>query len=529
MLDPAICYQALRTHDERFDGRLFVGVTSTRIYCRPVCPARPPKFENCRFFASAAAAQESGFRPCLRCRPESAPDVGSWRGTANTVSRSMAAIEDGDLDGTGASVEMLAERVGVGARQLRRLFKRHLGVSPVAVAQTRRLLFAKQLIHETRLPMGEVALASGFGSVRRFNEMFHTLYARPPTALRPRRVVPLPEGSAADSGVTVRLPYRPPYDWAAMLAHLGTRAVDGVERVDGATYSRTFVHEGESGSVEVSHLPERACLSVNVRLRRVSALPSIIARLRRAFDLAADLPVITAHLARDPLLAPLCAARPGLRLPGAWDGFELGTRAILGQQVSVQAARQLAGKLVRLCGASVPKKVGDAACAHAACARGGPRGSCALTATYPGPAPVVGADLTSLPMPGARRRALVTLAEAALREPRLFHPLASVEETVARLRAIPGIGDWTAHYIALRAAREPDAFPTGDVGLLRSASSRDGVQTFTARTLGLRAERWRPFRAYAAQHLWAAEGIGARASSTSRRHEVDMKTTMKST
>src|SRR6202048_3884132 len=217
-----VCYRALESRDVRFDGLIFVGVTSTGIFCRPVCPARTAKFENCRFFGSAAAAQEVGFRPCLRCRPETAPDLASWRGTSNTVSRALALITDGALDGDGTSVETLAERLGLGERQLRRLFLQHLGASPIAVAQTRRVLFAKQLIHETQLPMAEVALASGFGSVRRFNEIFQGLFHRPPSALRRKTST----GRAGDeAGVTLRLRYRPPYDWDSMLSHLQARAI----------------------------------------------------------------------------------------------------------------------------------------------------------------------------------------------------------------------------------------------------------------------------------------------------------------
>jgi AraC family transcriptional regulator of adaptative response / DNA-3-methyladenine glycosylase II len=490
MLDPRVCYEALLARDERFDGRFFVAVTSTGIYCRPVCPARPPRFENCRFYPTAAAAQEQGFRPCLRCRPETAPDVGSWCGTSNTVWRGLALIAEGALDGDGASVDALAERLGVGGRQLRRLFQRHLGASPVAVAQTRRVLFAKQLIHETRLPLAEIALAAGFGSVRRFNETFRALFLRPPSALRGRSsAAPLSQGSAATTGVTVRLRYRHPYDWPAMLAHLRARAIDGVESVDGAAYRRTVLHDGMTGTVEVVHRPDVRCLAATLRFPSVRSLPAIVARIRRVFDLGADVALIGAHLARDPLLAPLVAERPGLRTPGGWDGFELGVRAVLGQQISVEAARRLAGRLVRLCGTVVPPgQVGDPS----------------LTLAFPSAAQVAGADLTELGVPRARREALVALAQAALADPLLFQPLGTVENTVARLRAVRGVGEWTAHYIALRAAREPDAFPASDVGLLRGASGRGG-RRLSAGELHARAERWRPWRAYAAQHLWAAD------------------------
>lgn len=490
-LDPEACYRALVTRDARFDGRIFVGVTSTGIYCRPVCPARTAKFENCRFFASAAAAQEAGFRPCLRCRPETAPDLASWRGTSNTVSRGLALIADGALDGGEAGVEALAERLGVGGRQLRRLFKQHLGATPVAVAQTRRVLFAKQLIQETRMPMAEVALAAGFGSIRRFNETFHDLFRRPPSALRRRAWAGLPVDSVAAGGVTLRLRYRPPYDWPAMLAYLRARTIDGVEQVEGEVYRRSVAEGEEIGTVEIRHEPARDNLAVLVRFPSVRALPGILARVRRVFDVGADIEAIGAHLSQDPFLAPLVARRPGLRAPGGWDGFELAVRAVLGQQVTVVAARQLAGRLVSICGAEVP-----------AASRLNP----ALSRAFPSPQRVAAADLGALGMPGSRRATLTALAEAAIADPLLFRPFGTVEEAIARLRQIRGIGDWTAQYIALRALREPDAFPASDVGLLRGAADGAGVRPTPADLL-VRAEPWRPWRAYAAQHLWAADAV----------------------
>ncbi|HEX9329974.1 MAG TPA: AlkA N-terminal domain-containing protein [Reyranella sp.] len=308
-------YRAFQSHDARFDGRVFVGVTSTGIYCRPICPARCPKLENCRFFASAAAAQEASFRPCLRCRPEIAPDLAFWRGTANTVSRALALIADGALDGEDSDVETLAERLGVGGRQLRRLFQRHLGASPIAVAQTRRVLFAKQLLHDTHLPMAEVALASGFGSVRRFNETFRDLFGRPPSALRRKGGV----DNSAREGVTLRLAYRPPYDWPGMLAALSSSATPGVEWVDDDTWHRRIDLDGKQGRVAVAHLPARNSVMVTIHFPCVKALPSIVARVRRVFDLGADIATIDSHLARDPKLAPLIRKRPGLRAPGDWE------------------------------------------------------------------------------------------------------------------------------------------------------------------------------------------------------------------
>jgi len=308
-------YRAFQTHDARFDGRVFVGVTSTGIYCRPICPARTPKFENCRFFASAAAAQEAGFRPCLRCRPEIAPDLAFWRGSANTVSRALALIADGALDGEDNDIEGLAERLGVGGRQLRRLFQRHLGASPIAVAQTRRVLFAKQLLHDTHLPMAEVALASGFGSVRRFNETFRDLFDRPPSALRRKAGT----DNSAREGVTLRLAYRPPYDWPGMLAALASRAAPRTEWVENDIWHRRIDLDGKQGSVAVAHLPARNSVLVTIHFPCVKSLPSIVARVRRVFDLGADITTIDSHLARDPKLAPLIRKRPGLRAPGDWE------------------------------------------------------------------------------------------------------------------------------------------------------------------------------------------------------------------
>jgi AraC family transcriptional regulator of adaptative response / DNA-3-methyladenine glycosylase II len=496
--DREICYRSLQSRDARFDGLIFVGVTSTGIYCRPICPARTPKLGNCRFFSSAAAAQEAGFRPCLRCRPETAPDLASWRGTSNTVSRALALITDGALDGDGASVESLAERLGVGGRQLRRLFMQHLGASPIAVAQARRVLFAKQLVHETRMSMTEIALAAGFGSVRRFNEIFQGLFHRPPGALR-RRSASGHKG--AEAGVTLRLRYRPPYDWDSMLAYLQARAIPGVEVVANGKYRRTAELDGFSGSVEVTHLPRQQSLGVTVRFPNVSSLPAIVARVRRLFDLGADIEAIGAHLSLDPLLAPLVARRPGLRAPGGWDGFELAVRAILGQQITVAAAGRLAGRLVALHGQPVSRDRGTPA---------------DLSRLFPTPERLCRADLSNLGMPGARRAALSALADAAVADPNLFRAFGTIEEAIARLRTIRGVGEWTAQYIALRALRETDAFPASDVGLLRGAAALDGT-TPTPASLLHRAEPWRPWRAYAAQHLWAAGGAASQL--TRRAHE----------
>ena len=490
-LDPDACYRALATRDARFDGRFFTGVRTTGIYCRPVCPARTPRRENVRFFGSAAAAEAAGFRSCLRCRPESSPDLAAWRGTSNTVSRALALIAEGGLDG--AAVDTLAFRLGLGERQLRRLFRQHLGASPVAVAQTRRVLFARQLLTETAMPLADVALAAGFGSVRRFNATFRALYGSAPGALRRAGQV----AAAEPSGITLTLPYAPPYDWAAMADFLAARAIDQVERMDDAgRYHRSVALGGARGTVSIAHDAQACGLRATIRFPAVAALATLVGRIRRVFDLGADPLAIGRHLAADRLLAPLAAARPGLRVPGGWDGFELAVRAVLGQQVSVRAAARLAGRLVAAHGAPLDG--------------GGPAG---LARVFPEPAALLQLDAVALGMPRARARTIETLAAAALRDPGLFRAGRSLDETVGRLVALPGIGEWTAHYIALRAAREPDAFPASDAALLRVAARLTGTRPNPA-GLAARAEAWRPWRAYAAQHLWAADAAHhARAAS----------------
>ncbi len=482
-LDPAVCYRALQARDARFDGRFFVGVTTTRIYCRPICPARTALREHCRFFPTAAAAQQAGFRACLRCRPEIAPQSPAWRGTATTVSRAMARIAEGALDGPRASVERLAGSLGVGERQLRRLFDQHIGASPLAVAQTRRVLFAKQLLHDTRLPMASVAMAAGFGSIRRFNDTFLVLYKRPPSQLRRRSVT-----ASSAAPLILRLSYRPPFDWNALLAFFAPRAIPGVEELRDGTYRRVVRVDDHLALIAVSHLPARNALQVEIACDYVPALPVIASRLRRVFDLDADTEAIARHLSRDRALAPTVRRQPGLRTPGGWDAFEIAVRAILGQQISVTAASGLAAKLVALCGQPI--------------AIAGP----ALTHAFPTAQQLAAADLRSLGMPAARRAALQSLARAAVAQPGLFDVANTLEESIGRLRSVPGIGEWTAQYIALRGLHHPDAFPASDIGILRNAEQIFGTPFSPARLLA-RSEQWRPWRGYAAQHLWSASHI----------------------
>jgi len=376
--------------------------------------------------------------------------------------------------------------LGMGERQLRRLFRQHLGASPVSIAQTRRILLAKQLIQDTRLPMTEIAAAAGFGSIRRFNEIFQQLYRRPPKTLRRAGVAD--ESVGTTGAVTVKLGYRPPYDWDSIVSFIRARAIPGIEAVSSARYARTIAIGNERGMLAVEPA-ERNCLKATVRFADLKALPTIIARVRRVFDLAADPLAIGAHLSQDPALAPLVAARPGLRVPGAWDGFELAVRAILGQQITVAAATTLAGKLV----VSYGEKTVD----PAALSQG-------LTHVFPTPGQLAGGDLAALGMPKARRTALSSLAAAVVADPLIFGPRRSLEEAIAQLRSLAGVGEWTAQYIAMRELREPDAFPAADIGLMRAMRDGSGVRPSPAELLE-HAERWRPWRAYAALHLWASE------------------------
>ncbi len=474
-MDSDACYRAVAARDRRFDGRLFVGVNTTGIYCRPFCPAPTPKFQNVRFFPTAAAAQEAGFRPCLRCRPEIAPDLAVvWRGSANTVSRALTLIEMGALDDA-AGVEALAERLGVGGRQLRRLFRQHLGASPIAVAQTRRVLLAKQLIQDTRLPMVEVAAAAGFGSVRRFNETFQRLYRRPPGTLR--RTDKAKEASTEAGVVAVRLGYRPPYDWDFVVSVLRARAVPGVEAVSAARYARAI---GMGSAVVVVEPVPGDCLKATVRLPDLRTLPAIVAAVRRVFDLAADPVAIDFHLSRDAVLAPLVAACPGLRAPGFWDGFEAAVRAILGRHAAADAQR-LIGRLAASCGEPVADPAaGELGLAHA----------------FPMPHQLARADLAAAGVPEGPREVMISLATAAAADPLLLGSYSSIEEAVVRLQLLPGMDEQTAQCVAASGLAEPDPLPVAESGLVDAA-------------LLAQTARWRPWRAHALLHLWAAGRLTA--------------------
>ena len=480
MLDPDTCYRALRTRDARFDGRFFTAVRSTGVYCRPVCPARLPKRENCLFLPCAAAAQEAGYRPCLRCRPEASPGTPAWLGTSATVSRGLRLIAGGALDE--GSVEDLAVRLGIGARHLRRLFLAHLGATPQAVAHTRRVLFAKKLIDESRLPMAQLAFAAGFSSVRRFNTALRQAYGRPPRELR-RGATATSSGGAVD--LSLRLSYRPPLDFPAFLAFFAPRATPGVEVVDGESYRRTVALPGARGTVEVRAEPDSNRLVARVRLDAPGSLIGVSERLRRIFDLGADPVEITAHLRRDRRLARRLERQPGVRVPGAWDGFELAVRAILGQQVSVPGATRLAGRLVETYGERVTDTDDPA-----------------LGWLFPGAEALTEADPARLGLPRARAGAIAALARAVAQGELSLDGSGDLEESLARLQELPGIGPWTAQLIAMRALGEPDALPAGDLGL-RKNLGRSG-QLASAAQVEARAESWRPWRAYGAMLLWGS-------------------------
>jgi AraC family transcriptional regulator of adaptative response / DNA-3-methyladenine glycosylase II len=472
-LDSDACYRALATHDPRFDGRFFVGVSSTRIYCRPVCTVRLPRRENCRFFASAAAAEVDGYRPCLRCRPELAPGNASIDAGARLAQGAVDLIESGVLDAGG--IEQLSARVGVTSRHLRRIFAVEFGVSPIEYAQTQRLLLAKRLLTDTALPVTEVALASGFASVRRFNALFKARYRMPPGRLREtRNADPLPAALAFE------LWFRPPYDWESMLAFLGHRAIEGVEAVTRDAYARTIsiAYRGalHVGRIEVRRSPRKPALRVAVSPSLARAVPVVLSRVKRAFDLACDPAVVAAAL------GPLAAGHPGLRVPGTFDGFELAVRAVVGQQISVRAARTLLGRIAREFGEPAGADEGDA-----------------LTWLFPTAARMAAVPpgaLAKLGMTQARARTLVALAAAVASGALPLEPESDVDATLKALTALPGIGTWTANYVALRGLRWPDAFLANDLVVLKALG-----ETRPAHALRL-SESWRPWRSYAVMHLW---------------------------
>jgi AraC family transcriptional regulator of adaptative response / DNA-3-methyladenine glycosylase II len=465
-------YRAVEARDSRFDGWFFTGVKTTGVFCRPSCPARTPRRENVRFFATALSAREAGFRPCKRCRPDTVPEGPGWDTARDAAARAMELIAQGVVDERG--VAGLATELGFSERQLHRVLVRAVGCGPLTLARTVRIKRASLLLETCDLPIAEVAFAAGFTSLRQFNASIREAYGYPPREVRARRDLREPAGPGA---VRVRLPYRPPHETAAVIRFLALRAIAGVESARDGDYVRSLRLRHGAGVMRIE--VGVGGVHAHFALQDMRDLAAAVAACQDLLDLRSDPRAVVEHLGADPLIGRLVRAAPGRRVPGTVDAGELAMRAVLGQQVTLQAAAKLGALLV--CAYGDPLGFADTRVSH----------------LFPSLEQIAAADLRELPMPQARRRALQRLAES----------LASTalgarrDDVDATLRMLPGIGPWTAGYIAMRALRDPDAFPTGDVGVQRGAR-RLGFRG-TPRELERLAERWRPYRAYAVQHLWA--------------------------
>ncbi|QIB66173.1 AlkA N-terminal domain-containing protein [Kineobactrum salinum] len=460
-LDPEACRLARLARDPRFDGEFFIAVRTTGIYCRPICPARTPAEKNVRYYREAAQAAAAGYRPCLRCRPEAAPGSPAWRGSSVTVSRGLQLIQQGALNGAG-SVATLSERLGVGERYLRKLFQRELGVSPQAVAQNARLLFAKQLLAETALPVTDIAFAAGFGSVRRFNSAIQATFKTTPGELRRRQQRRQP---VAGSAISLQLQYRPPYDWEGMVDFYRRHAVAGVEQVADDCYRRRVADAGASGWLEVRPLAGRNALQLTLQWPRLEQLPALVHRVRRMFDLDANPAVIATCLGREPALATLLQRFPGIRSPLCWNSAEATIRAIVGQQVSIAAARNVCSRLALATATD------------------------ATAVAFPEPGLIALLGDEHFPMPGRRRQTLRDVCALLAATPAL---------SLTQLRSVRGIGPWTTAMVAMRGHGDPDILPPRDLGLEKAWQALPG----TSGELQQASARWRPWRAYAANLLW---------------------------
>jgi AraC family transcriptional regulator of adaptative response / DNA-3-methyladenine glycosylase II len=483
LADPDLCYQAIQSRDSRFDGWFFVAVTSTGIYCRPSCPAGPPKRANVRFYPSAAAAQASGFRACKRCRPDATPGSPEWNIRADLVGRAMRLIGDGVVDREG--VTGLARRLGFSERHVHRQLVAEVGAGPIAVARAQRAQTARVLLETTDLPISDVAFAAGFASIRQFNDTVREVFAVTPTGLRRGRRA---DRAATPGTITVRLPYRAPIDLPALFAFLAVRAVPGVEDGDAGSYRRSVTLPHGAGVLELAAGPAGPATAPHVRctlrLADVRDLPVAVQRCRRLLDLDADPVAVAAALRPDPLLGPLVAASPGRRVPGHVDGAELGVRAVLGQQITVAAARTLAARLVSRYGTPLAEPAGP------------------VTHLFPTAAALAAADLSRLGMPAARIRALTALVGTLAAGDLALDPGADRAAVRRQLLDLPGVGPWTASYVTLRAVGDPDVFLPTDVGV-RHALDRLGADS-DPRAAAELAERWRPWRSYALLHLWGS-------------------------
>jgi AraC family transcriptional regulator of adaptative response / DNA-3-methyladenine glycosylase II len=475
LLDPEACYRAVRSRDRRFDGRFFTGVSSTGIYCRPICPVRPPKREHMRFYSSAAAAEGAGYRPCLRCRPERAPGLATVDAASRLAGAAIAGLEEHAA--SNGRMGDFAASLGVSDRHLRRVTEAELGVSPIELAQTQKLLLAKRLLSETQLKLTDIAFAAGFGSVRRFNALFKSRYG-----LNPRRLKSM---AAASRGLTCQLDFRPPFAWEDTLAYLKLRAVPGVEWVDATHYRRTVAIGEARGWIAVSLASRAPALEVELSPALAPLIGAVLVRVKHLFDLGAAPDAVSALLSQDSLLAPAVRRLPGLRVPGAFDGFELAVRAVLGQQVSVKAATTMAGRWAAAFGEPVQTPWPELS---------------RLAPTAAQMLEVAEDDIGALGVIGSRARCLMALARAVTERRVVLSAAADVDEQIRSLLELPGIGPWTAQYIAMRALHWPDAFPDGDLMLLRAAGTG-------RRELLARAEAWRPWRAYATHYLWRTLGV----------------------
>ncbi len=475
ILNPEHCYQAVLTRDARFDGRFFVAVKTTHIYCRPICRVKTPMRKNCEFFSYAAAAEVAGYRPCKRCRPELAPGS-SLMEVASQQARNAAYYIGQDFLSEHSLAE-LAAKLGITDRQMRRVFQDEFGVSPVEFSQTQRLLLAKQLLTDSAMPVTDVAYASGFKSLRRFNALLKQRYRLSPTEFRKQQKKEVPQNFTE---FFFRLNYRPPFDWDRLLAFLRQRVVPHVESVQGGKYLRT-VHvtrqnKNITGHLEVRHDADKRMLSIQLSDSLLPVCAPVLERLKRLFDLHADPVAISS------VLGKLAETRPGLRLPGSFNGFEMAVRAILGQQISVAAASTLAGRLALRFGEPIETPYPS------------------LTRLFPSPqklASATVAEIARLGIIGQRAKTLIALSKAVANGTLHLEPGSRIEETLAELHKIPGIGEWTVQYIAMRALSWPDAFPHTDLGVKKSLAVDNPKKILEL------AEKWRPWRAYATLHLWA--------------------------
>jgi len=485
-------YHAAASKDARFDGVFFTAVRTTGVYCRPSCPAITPKRANVTFYPTAAAAQQAGYRACKRCRPDASPGSPDWNVRSDVAGRAMRLIADGIVDRDG--VPGLAARLGYSPRQVGRVLAAEVGAGPLALARAQRARTARILVETTTLPMGDIAFAAGFASIRQFNATMLEVYDTAPSVLRERaeRRRGNAKGRAAEPGAAgalcLRLPFRPPIDTGRVFGYLRARAVPGVELVTATEYARTISLPNGPGVARLRIVPGQNWVECSLSLADLRDVTAAVQRCRRLLDLDADPQAISGFLASDPVIGPLAVACPGRRSVGAVDGDEIALRAVLGQQVSVAAARRLAGRLAALHGGPLPPGSGDAA-------------SAALTHVFPDVATIAALDPGTLPMPRSRARALVGLADALASGAVCLHPGADREEAAARLLALPGIGPWTAGYIGMRALSDPDAFPPGDAGVLRALRTF-GHAVASGSDTGA-AQAWRPWRSYAVHHLWA--------------------------